>query len=240
MGDINKAVSFMINTAKDNIHGYDQRHRNGPDYDCSSLVGTALYYAGFAISPYSWTGNLESQLRKAGFVDCKAPWKAGDIHLNRGNHVCMSINESQIVEASINEKGTATGGKTGDQTGKEIQITSYYNYYLGWDLHLRFTGVNTNSNKGFTIEEIAKQVIAGKWGVGNERKRLLENAGYNYDEVQSYVNGLFTKGGYKSNGEVAREVIKGVWGVGKERKNRLEKAGYNYDEVQKLVNQMLG
>lgn len=53
MADINKAVSFMITTAKDNIHGYDQQHRNGPDYDCSSLVGTALYYAGFAISPYS-------------------------------------------------------------------------------------------------------------------------------------------------------------------------------------------
>lgn len=240
MADINKAVSFMISTAKDNIHGYDQQHRNGPDYDCSSLVGAALYYAGFAVSPYSWTGNLESQLRKAGFVDCKAPWKAGDIHLNRGNHVCMSINESQIVEASINEKGTATGGKTGDQTGKEIHITNYYNYYLGWDLHLRFTGTNNNINKVYTIEEIARQVIAGKWGVGNERKRLLEKAGYNYDEVQSYVNGLFTKGGYKSNGEVAREVIKGVWGVGKERKNRLEKAGYAYNEIQKLVNQMLG
>lgn len=240
MADINKAVSFMINTAKDNIHGYDQQYRNSPDYDCSSLVGTALYYAGFAVSPYSWTGNLESQLRKAGFVDCQAPWKAGDIHLNRENHVCMSINESQIVEATINEKGTTTGGKTGDQTGKEIRIASYYNYYLGWDLHLRFTDANTNSNKPYTIEEIARQVIGGKWGVGNERKKLLEKAGYNYDEVQSYVNGLFTKGGYKSNGEVAREVIKGVWGVGKERKNRLEKAGYDYNEIQKLVNQMLG
>ena len=240
MANINKAVSFMINTAKDNIYGYDQKHRNGPDYDCSSLVGTALYYAGFVVSPYSWTGNLESQLRKAGFVDCQAPWKAGDIHLNRGNHVCMSINESQIVEATINEKGTTTGGKTGDQTGKEIRIASYYNYYLGWDLHLRFTGVNTNSNKPYTIEEIARQVIAGKWGVGIERKKLLENAGYNYNEVQSYVNDLFTKGSYMSNGEVAREVIKGVWGVGKERKNRLEKAGYDYNEIQKLVNHMLG
>ena len=113
-------------------------------------------------------------------------------------------------------------------------------HFLGWDLHLRFTGTNNNINKVYTVEEIARQVIAGKWGVGNERKRLLEKAGYNYDEVQSYVNGLFTKGGYKSNGEVAREVIKGVWGVGKERKNRLEKAGYDYNEIQKLVNQMLG
>ena len=39
MADINKAVSFMITTAKDNNHGYDQQHRNGPDYDCSSLEG---------------------------------------------------------------------------------------------------------------------------------------------------------------------------------------------------------
>ena len=42
MPNIMKAVNFMIDTANDNTHGYDQIHRNGPDYDCSSLVGTAL------------------------------------------------------------------------------------------------------------------------------------------------------------------------------------------------------
>ena len=40
------------------------------------------------------------------------------------------------VEASINEKGTATGGKPGDQTGKEFLIRSYRNY--PWDCVLRY------------------------------------------------------------------------------------------------------
>lgn len=67
MPNIMKAVKFMIDTANDNTHGYGQTHRNGPDYDCSSLVGTALHVADFNVSPYSWTGNLESQLRSAGY-----------------------------------------------------------------------------------------------------------------------------------------------------------------------------
>ena len=36
-----------------------------------------------------------------------------------------------------------------------------------------------------SIEEIAKQVINGNWGSGEERKTRLTEAGYNYDEVQA-------------------------------------------------------
>lgn len=38
------------------------------------------------------------------------------------------------------------------------------------------------------LEEIAKEVIAGKWGNGNQRKTALTKAGYNYNEVQALVN----------------------------------------------------
>jgi len=37
-------------------------------------------------------------------------------------------------------------------------------------------------------EEIADEVIAGKWGNGDERKAKLEAAGYNYADVQKIVN----------------------------------------------------
>ncbi|HHV42962.1 MAG TPA: hypothetical protein GXX72_09050 [Clostridiaceae bacterium] len=36
--------------------------------------------------------------------------------------------------------------------------------------------------------ELAKEVIAGKWGNGAERKRRLERAGYNFNKVQAEVN----------------------------------------------------
>lgn len=39
-----------------------------------------------------------------------------------------------------------------------------------------------------SVETIAKEVIAGKWGNGAERRQRLEAAGYNYDEVQKWVN----------------------------------------------------
>jgi len=39
-----------------------------------------------------------------------------------------------------------------------------------------------------SIDEIAKEVIAGKWGNGDDRKNRLNNAGYNYSEVQAKVN----------------------------------------------------
>lgn len=38
------------------------------------------------------------------------------------------------------------------------------------------------------ISEIAKEVIAGKWGVGQDRARRLEKAGYPYKSVQDEVN----------------------------------------------------
>ena len=188
MPNIMKAVQFMIDTANDNSHGYDQTHRNGPDYDCSSLVGTALHEAGFNVSPYSWTGNLESQLRKAGFVDCKAPWLPGDVHLKTNHHVVMSISSTTVACASINEKGTTTGGKTGDQTGKEILIRDYYEYSGGWDVHLRYKGQNTDVKPDVSLDTVAREVIAGKWGNGNTRKQKLTTAGYDYSAIQKLVN----------------------------------------------------
>lgn len=39
-----------------------------------------------------------------------------------------------------------------------------------------------------SVEEIAKEVLNGKWGNGAERKKKLEAAGYNYSQVQAIVN----------------------------------------------------
>lgn len=46
------------------------------------------------------------------------------------------------------------------------------------------------SNRG--VSEIALEVIAGKWGVGDERKEALTAAGYNYYAVQKEVNRMLS------------------------------------------------
>lgn len=43
-----------------------------------------------------------------------------------------------------------------------------------------------------TIEQIAREVIAGKWGNGQERKDRLADAGYNPTVVQKMVNELLS------------------------------------------------
>ena len=83
-----------------------------------------------------------------------------------------------------------------------------------------------------TIEQVAKEVIAGKWGSGDARKKKLKAAGYDYNEVQKKVNDLILT-------KVAKEVIAGKWGSGTKRQQRLKAAGYDYKAVQKRVNELL-
>lgn len=93
-----------------------------------------------------------------------------------------------------------------------------------------------------SIEEIAKEVYLGEWGNGKERQSALENAGYNYQEVQDAVNALVNGSitiPSKSVQDVAKEVINGQWGNNPDRQKKLEAAGYNYQEVQNAVNSIL-
>lgn len=40
------------------------------------------------------------------------------------------------------------------------------------------------------VVALALEVIAGAWGVGEDRKKKLESAGYDYNKIQSCVNDL--------------------------------------------------
>ena len=151
MGKIETATKWIINIANDNSHGYDQDNRWGPDYDCSSLVISAWNYAGVPVKANgaSYTGDMKAAFLKSGFSNVTAKvnrttqsgLKRGDVLLNEANHTAMYIGDGQMVAARINEKGSITGGKPGDQTGDEIKIQNYYNY--PWDCILRYTADDT-------------------------------------------------------------------------------------------------
>lgn len=102
---------------------------------------------------------------------------------------------------------------------------------------------NTQKDKqpgGKTIEQLAKEVIAGKHGTGAARQRSL---GIQYNAVQRRVNAILSGSNTvpkkKSVDTVAREVIAGKWGNGNARFNALKKAGYDANAVQRRVNQLL-
>lgn len=197
MSKAEEATKLMEQIANDDTHGYDQTNRWGADYDCSSLVITCWENVGIKVKTAgaTYTGNMYNAFIKCGFKDVTTKvnlvnavgLQRGDVLLNKKHHVAMYCGNNKEVEASINEKGTAKGGKTGDQTGKEILIRSYRNY--PWDCVLRYTD-STETSTSDSLMQVAKDVIAGKYGNGDTRKRRLENAGYNYLEVQKCVNKL--------------------------------------------------
>lgn len=97
-----------------------------------------------------------------------------------------------------------------------------------------------------TVDQVAQEVINGSWGNGDDRKRRLRAAGYDYNAVQNVVNAKLSGGSHTqpvakgpSLDDVARAVIRGDYGNGDERRRRLEAAGFNYNAVQARVNQML-
>ena len=90
-----------------------------------------------------------------------------------------------------------------------------------------------------TNAEIVKEVLAGQWGNGEERKQKLEAAGYNYAEIQAEINKQLQSPPKKTIEELAQEVLDGKWGNGLERKQKIINAGYDYDKVQAKVTEML-
>ncbi len=89
------------------------------------------------------------------------------------------------------------------------------------------------------IDEIAKEVIQGKWGNGADRKTRLIAAGYNYSEVQNAVSTLLSGQSKKTTEEIVKEVLAGKWGNGADRQHKLTTAGYNYVEIQNAINALL-
>lgn len=201
---IETAVSWAEQIAADNRHGYSQVHRNDPDYDCSSFVGTALSHAGFAVSKYSTTRNLESQLIKCGFKKCHAPWKRGDIHLAAGHHVTMSTDASHIVHASQSENG-GIDGQTGDQTGREICVRSYYDLPYSNLVHYRYKGNDEpESARSFSRK------IAGAYHT-NDRYNLRVGAGMNKRVILTLPTGTGVRnyGYYTGEWYLVKAVVDG-------------------------------
>ena len=94
--------------------------------------------------------------------------------------------------------------------------------------------VNNSVDNSQNIEELARAVIRGDYGNGDERKARLGNL---YNEVQKRVNEILGNNiSHENIEELAQAVIRGEYGNGDERKSRL---GNLYNEVQKRVNEIL-
>ena len=164
MSVVEKAIAWALKIANDPAHGYDQTSRWGPDYDCSSLVISAFKAAGLPLTA-TFTGNMKYDFLRHGFRDAAevnvvelnmgAGLKRGDVLLNEQKHTAIYLGDGTVVQASINENGTIKGGRSGDQTGREIGISPYRNY--PWDVVLRYVG---DANNATTTTDSKTETVA--------------------------------------------------------------------------------
>ena len=231
--DVRAMIASMAKAAaNNNLIGYDQSQRGtfwtnladsnydpaqitvACEADCSSGVAAIVKGAGYRlgidalkkVSTACYTGNLRAALKAAGFeVLTESKYLTSDAYLFAGD---ILLNDNAHVATNL-----TTGSKA--------------------------SGTSAPSK---SINEVAKEVINGKWGNGSDRTNRLAAAGYDAKAVQNEVNRIL-KGNAttpsKSINEVAKEVINGKWGNGSDRTNRLAAAGYDAKAVQNEVNRIL-
>lgn len=229
-----KGLSIEICYSKSGGERFDKAEENAAEFIASKL------------KEKGW--EIDKVKKHQDFANKYCPHRTLDLGWERFlNKIRSYLGEEQVnVDASSKDLDTIVdeviAGKWGNGEDRKNRLAQAgYNYSEVQALvNQRLNGTSTSSNKK-SIDVIADEVIAGKWGNGNDRKNNLENAGYNYQEVQNKVNeklGVSTSN-KKSNETIANEVIKGLWGNGQERKDRLKQAGYDYNAIQKIVNQKI-
>lgn len=215
-----------------------------PAYWCDAFVDWCFYKAyGITTAKSLLCGNFDDytvascQMYKNKGALGKEPKIGAQVFFTRNGQVSgchhtgivVNVSGDQFVTIEGNTSGASGVVANGGGVAKKTYKTSAYSGKV-------LFGYPKYDIQTMDLTQIAREVIAGKWGTGDDRKNRLTNAGYDYSAVQAKVNEIL-KGNKIHN--IAREVIVGKWGVGEDRKKRLEAAGYSYPEVQAEVNRIL-
>lgn len=233
-------MSRILKTGEPRItNGYSASH-NAVDVvkSPSQLDEIIAHSAGKVIFCQTGYKNAKGSKGNASYGNC--------VKIDHGNGYATlyaHLNKVYVANGQSVEQGQAIGymGDSGNaygahlhfevwKDGKRIDPTAYLN-----------TDLPISKPASKSVDELAKEVIRGDWGNGQDRVNRLTAAGYDYNAIQTKVDEMLgaPKPTQKSVEEIAHEVIKGLWGNGADRKNRLTAAGYDYNAVQARVNQLM-
>ena len=191
--DNNKSRWALIAQASDDTFGFD----------CVCLIKSILW---------GWNGDVTAKNGGAKYASNGVP----DVGENRMIAMCADVS-SDFSNIEVGEM-LWLDGHAGIYVGNGFAVESTTRWSCGvqktailnigavsgyngryWTKHGKLPWVDyaKNQNGGTastpamkkkSIEELANEVIAGKWGSGEERKKRLTEAGYDYREVQDKVN----------------------------------------------------
>ena len=128
-----------------------------------------------------------------------------DYIYNRLGKIAAEVNALLGVS---NEKGESTNsttkktnkeiakeviqGKWGNGTARKEALTKAGYDYNAIQKEVKKLLYSNKKPAKKTIDEVAKEVILGKWGNGEARKKALTKAGYDYNAVQKRVNEILS------------------------------------------------
>ena len=231
---------------------------NGKNRQASSNYGigsdfrVCIY---FEVKYRAWTSSSPSNDNQAITIEvandggANTNWHVSDKALAKLIDLCVDICKRNGI-ASLNYTGDANGNLTRHNMFANTTCPGPYLQskfpYIASEVNKRLNGssasVPSNDISSKSVDELAKEVIAGKYGNGDARKSAL---GSRYGEVQARVNEILNVNKptptpapqpTESNDDLltlVKKTIRGDFGNGDARKKAL---GSRYDEVQKQVN----
>ena len=145
------------------IYGRLAKINKPTETDCSSLVRACCIQAGINVGDFN-TASEVAVLEKTGAFN-KAIAVTPNTKLQVGD-ILVTRSKGHTVVVTESDSKPEAQPKPKPQTGGKVKKS---------------------------VEDVAREVMAGKWGVNPERKARLIRAGYNYLEVQTVVNKLLGK-----------------------------------------------
>lgn len=154
--------------------------------DCSGLFKSFIWGAPESTPKYDsstdWNAKMiYNKAQEKGTLDTMPKSLVGICLFNKSFSHVATWDGNQVVEAKGFDYGVVEG-KT------KLSSFTYWCKHPLIDYSGSASAPVENTISESDIERVARNVIAGQYGNGNERKKKLEAAGYDYNLVQAKVN----------------------------------------------------
>lgn len=175
-----------VNLVKSLLNGYDVNNRTAGYYQRGlSNTGDCTEYG-----LLTQCSNISTDFKTLS-DKCEVLYLKGHIGSYLGKEVTRNGKVYNVIECTGSFGGgivysyvAKTGARYSFKGGTRSGAWTHHGLMTKWVSYPKIT------NEKKTNEQIAREVIDGKWGNGIERKTRLQSAGYNYTEIQSLVNQL--------------------------------------------------
>ncbi len=206
---VNEATYMINNCLKGKTFEYpifmDVEDNLGSTYFSSSVSATTQGIKGFCETLEKagyYPGIYANNNYFKNYIDCSAVsqwdfWIARYLDNDNPTEPAFPVSGYSYTMWQYSADGYAPSANIGGRTGLDANFC-----YVDYPTIIKLAGLN-----GFTAveapkksnEEVAKEVLQGLWGNGDDRKNALTAAGYDPTVIQSIVNQLLTAGKYTVN-----------------------------------------